>query len=167
MSQARFKRALEKGALGESIVRGILESKGWVVYQPMTNGPHAFDMLSIRNKKRAIAIDVKAKARMNAYPATGINECHHAVYSAFSERHSMPFWLFFVDESLKMIYGNSIEELDKPRVVDSQSYPWIMPGRKPIRLWPLSAMIEIAKIDDEQSLALEILNQRKYEFKPA
>ena len=58
MTRPNFEVALKKGAVGETIVRRILEQKGWVVYQPMTDGAHCFDMLSIKDKKSAIAIDV-------------------------------------------------------------------------------------------------------------
>jgi hypothetical protein len=68
MTRRNFDISLRKGALGESIIRSIMEDKGWVVYQPVTEGAHCFDIMAIRDKKTAIAVDVKAKARMNKFP---------------------------------------------------------------------------------------------------
>jgi hypothetical protein len=37
------RKEVQKGDTGERIVRSYLESKGWVVYEPITEGRHAFD----------------------------------------------------------------------------------------------------------------------------
>ena len=90
MTQKNFEIRLKKGEIGEGIVRSLLESKGWIVYCPFTKGAHAFDMIATLNKERAIALDVKAKARMNKYPATGINLDHYEQYKRFSK--TIIFW---------------------------------------------------------------------------
>lgn len=166
MIQRNFEVAMKKGAVGESIIRQHLESKGWIVYQPITDGAHCFDMMSIKGKKMAIAIDVKAKARMNKWPATGINESHFLEYYQFSIKYSMPFWVIFVDEQQKTIYGNCISELEKPRIIDGIKYPFTLKTSfgKAIHIWPLSAMKHISDLDDTQALSLDMLSQRKYEF---
>lgn len=166
MTQRSFDVALQKGAVGEGVVRRILEARGWVVYQPMTEGAHHFDMLCIKNKRAAIAVDIKAKARMNKYPATGVNQAHFEEYKRFSDRHLMPFWIVFVDEGQRAIYGNAIEELEKARTEGGISYPWVMTPRagKPLRLWPLSAMLPIASISEEDVHSLTALNQRSYGY---
>jgi len=166
MTQQSFERGLQKGAVGEGVVRRLLEARGWVVYQPMTEGAHQFDMLCIKQKKTAIAVDIKAKSRMNKFPCTGVNQGHFEEYKRFGDRHQMPFWIVFVDEGQKRIYGNTIEELEKPRAEDGVSYPWVMTTKwgKTLRLWPLSAMVQIADISDEDAESLIALSQRSYGY---
>lgn len=165
MTRPSFEVALKKGDVGEAIVKAHLEKKGWVVYQPVTEGAHCFDILCIKQKKTAIAIDVKAKSRLNKYPATGINQTHFEEYKAFSEKHSMPFWLIFVDEGQKKIYGNCIKSLEEVRVIEGKTYPFVMPtGGRPVRLWPLAAMLHIADLGDTDQANLLALNQRNYAY---
>ena len=167
MISRSFSIALKKGAVGERIVRGLLEKNGWVVYQPITNGAHCFDMLSIKDKKKAIAIDVKAKARMNKWPATGVNERHFLEYKAFSETHNMPFWIFFVDELLGKIYGNELKELEVPIEVEGEMYPKTIqwPGNSPaIRYWSLASMKLLADISEEEMKELSSYNQRSHGY---
>lgn len=165
MTRPSFEIAMKKGDIGEAIVKAHLESKGWVVYKPVTDGAHCFDILCIKQKKTAIAIDVKAKSRLNKYPATGINQNHFEEYKAFSDKHNMPFWLIFVDEGQKTIYGNCIEVLEKQRKVGGNTYPFIMPtGGRPVRLWPLEAMIHISNLAESDAANLLALNQRKHAY---
>jgi hypothetical protein len=170
MTQRSFETALKKGAIGESIVKERLEAAGWVVYQPVTEGAHAFDMLSIKGKRYAIACDVKAKALMNKWQATGVNQRHFEEYQQFSQKHSMPFWLFFVDEYLGEIYGNTISELEQPRAVECrfgvESFPKVITTRNgtDVRLWPYAAMKKIAVLASGECHALMEYNQRGYEY---
>lgn len=167
MTSRSFEISLKKGAVGERIVRVLLERNGWVVYQPITDGAHCFDMLSIKDKKRAIAIDVKAKARMNKWAATGVNERHFLEYKAFSETHNMPFWIFFVDELLGKIYGNELKVLEVPIEVEGELYPktiqWGSNSPK-IRYWSLASMKPLADISEEDMKELSSYNQRSYGY---
>jgi len=166
MTRRSFETAMKKGAVGESIVRGKLEGAGWIVYQPATDGAHAFDMLGVKDKQKAIALDVKAKSLMNKYPATGVDQQHFEQYQQFSERHAMPFWLFFVDEHLGEIYGNSLEVLEKPVVVDGHLYPKVLTvaNSKQIRIWPYVVMKKIAMLSNGDIQALMEYSQRNYEY---
>lgn len=164
MTQKSFDLALRKGHVGERLVRAFLEEAGWIVYQPITDGAHCFDMLCIKDKRKAIAFDVKAKARLNRYPATGINQRHFEEYAAFSEKHSMPFWVVFVDEGMRQVYGNTIANLEQPRVVDGFQYPAIMPWDVPTRIWPLQAMRVICNLTAEHVGELAALSQRSYSY---
>lgn len=168
MIHKSFDKSLEKGSIGEAIIKTMLEAKGWIIYQPSTEGAHAFDMLSIKDKKQCIAIDVKAKSRMNKYPATGINQKHFENYAYFSENHNMPFWLFFVDEMQKEIYGNELQILEEKRILDGIEYPKIInaSNNQQIRLYPLEAMKHIAYLSDADVQKLKDLSQRSYEYKP-
>ena len=39
---------VKKGNIGEKIVRNYLEKKGFIVYEPKTNGSHPFDKIAIK-----------------------------------------------------------------------------------------------------------------------
>lgn len=165
MTRPSFEIALKKGAVGEQIVRCHLEKRGWVVYQPQTIGAHCFDILAIINKQKAIALDVKAKSRLNKYPATGINQKHFEEYKNFSEKHLMPFWVIFVDEMQKTVYGNCLEELEIERVIEGIKYPFQMSAAgATVRIWPLQAMKHIANIDGKSAENLISFNQRNYKY---
>ena len=161
MIRKSFEIALKKGEVGEQIARNILEGKGWVVYQPVTAGPHCFDMVAIKDKRSAIALDVKAKARMNYYPATGIDQKHFEEYQNFSNKHQMPFWLVFVDEMQKTVYGNSLDQLEKPLVIGKVQYPKRVGAQ---RIWPLCAMKHIATLDCDSVAKLLEYNQRTHAY---
>ena len=159
-----FDLALAKGEYGERIVRRILEAKGFVVYKPNTPGAHAFDALAIKDKQRCIALDVKAKARRNKYPDTGISVSHYRTYKAFSELHNMPFWIVFVDEMAGDIYGNTLEMLDREVTSNGISYPFEFQGKT--RYWPLISMRLLHKLSEQEMLDLQNLSQRSHDYDP-
>ncbi len=166
-TQTSFQIKLEKGKIGEDIVRKKLEEKGWIVYCPFTTDkPHAFDMLATLNKERCIALDVKAKARMNKFPATGINIEHYEQYKRFGEKHLMPFWIVFVDEQTNEIYGDTIENLSKECVINNINYPFIMKTKfgKDIILWPIDNMHKFGNISQDESNNLKKFNTRSHEY---
>lgn len=167
MIQKCFEKALEKGNIGEQIFRERLEKKGWSVFIPVTEGAHHFDMMATKNKEIAIAFDIKAKARMNKYNATGVNQKHFEEYKQFSTRHNMDFWIVFVDELLGTVYGNTLKELEKPYFdkKDKKNYPFIMKTSKAdIRIWSLESMKHIAHLSETQKEQLKDKNQRSYEY---
>jgi hypothetical protein len=117
------KATVKKGNVGERLVRDYLERRGFIVYEPQTEGAHGFDKLAILNKRQAIIVECKSKARRNKYADTGINIKHLNEYQYISEKHNLPVFIFFVDEMLGKIYGNTLKELLMPRVVDGKQYP--------------------------------------------
>lgn len=160
-----FDLALAKGEYGEQIVRRILEGKGFVVYKPNTEGAHAFDVLAIKDKRLCIALDVKAKSRRNKYADTGINLRHFETYKRFSDRHTMPFWLIFVDEMLGKIYGNTLEELAKPIEVEGINYPLIYGDTQTGTIyWHMQSMRQIHTLTESEKADLVGLSQRNHEY---
>lgn len=158
MTQRNFEKALKKGEYGQNIVHGILEQWGYVVYGPYTGGAHAFDFLAIKDKTECIAVDVKTKPRRKHFPDTGVNISHYNTYKDFSEKHSMPFWLIFVDEDCGDVYGNTIERLDTPKRESGKTYPL---RNKGIIYWPVSSMIHLENITDEDRSNIKAMSQRK------
>ena len=161
-TRKNFDLAMAKGEYGERIVRRILEAKGFVVYKPNTPGAHAFDALAIKDKQRCIALDVKAKARRNKYADTGITVSHYLTYKAFSERHSMPFWIVFVDEMVGDIYGNTLEMLDREVTTNGICYPFEYEGKT--RYWPLISMRLLHRLTADEMKDLQSLSQRSHEY---
>lgn len=170
MIKPSFEKSLKKGRVGEEYVRGLLEKKGYIVYTPKTEGAHAFDFLAIKEKEKCIALDVKSKARRNKYKDTGVNLKHYRIYEAFMKRHNMPFWLIFVDEMEKKIYGNTIEALMADKKEEfGINYPYIW-KRKPddkdgTIYWHLDSMIQMGCLECEAQELLCVLSQRNHEYR--
>lgn len=151
-----------KGAIGEGLVRQHLERKGLVVYTPLTDAAHPFDFLCASGDKRTIVIaETKTKARRTYYPDTGIDARHLNDYMIVQERYGIDVFLYFVDESIKAIYGNALKTLLEPREITHRNkpikYPLAVGG---IVYFPLNAMKTIAHISDAEALSIIALNTR-------
>jgi len=153
------KTTVIKGNIGEKLVLEFLEGKGFIVYEPATQSAHGFDKLAVKDKKLAIIAEVKTKARMNKYEATGFNVNHYEEYKFISQKHNLPIFIFFVDEHLKSIYGNWLTELEK----EIDGFPLKINDGK-IILFSLKNMREVAKISNEQCEELKINSTRNYEY---
>ena len=143
-----FKQRLSIGSVGEAIVKDYLISQGWIVYAPCNNGPHPFDFMCYKNGKAFIA-EVKTKTVMSKYFATGIPISHYNTYKQFQTQYNMPVFIFFVDTSLGFIYGNYLDELEKPIDLREEGttahYPLIM-QKSAVIVFPLVNMRTIAPI---------------------
>lgn len=159
------KPQVKKGNWAEQIVVSFLEKKGYVVYRPITEKAHGFDTLAVKNKKQAIVVEVKAKAKRNYYPDTGINIKHYDEYKYISKRHNLPIFIFFVDEMLKQIYGNILSELEKDSLVLTESktisYPLTQNG---IIYFPLKHMVVIHKLKEQDVEHLRNHSTRNYDY---
>lgn len=166
MIQTNFEKALVKGSFAEDIIKNLMESKGFVVYRPVTHGAHAFDMMAIKNKKKVVALDVKAKARRTYYQDTGINLKHFYEYLDFAKQHNVEFWLLFIDEYEMKIYGNNLQKLQEPKIINGKEYPLIQNTRNGTQIiyWPLVNMITISVITDIQAQELKTMSQRNFEY---
>ena len=154
--QKSFDVALKKGEIGENIIINLLEKKGWIVYTPFTKGKaHYFDILATYKKEKAIAIDVKTKARLNKWSAQGIDLRHYNQYKKFIENHKVPFYLVFIDDKLGDVHLADIENLSNP----------IYPNEK-IIAWRLSDMKYIMNIGKDAIKELSKYDQRNYKFNP-
>jgi hypothetical protein len=71
----------------------------------------------------------------------------------------MPFWIIFVDEMQKTIYGNTLDNLEKPVKTKTRSYPSTINNGN-IRIWSLLSMKHIADLSEDQCNNLKLLNQR-------
>ena len=155
------KTTVQKGNYGEKLVKQYLESKGWIVYGVETEGRHAFDKLCVKDKKHIIIAEIKTKARMNYYPATGFNTRNYNEYKFLQNKYGIDIFIFFVDEALHKIYGNKLKELERNKIIKNKSYPMEI---KDITLFPLINMIEIADLKQEDSNYLINHSTRNYEY---
>lgn len=108
---------VKKGNLGEKIVTDWLHKKGLIVYETITDAPHAFDKLVSKGKDILVIAEVKTKPRRMYYPDTGIDIRHYNEYVEVSKKYNIPVCLFFVDEYLRQVYCGYLSELIKPKVV--------------------------------------------------
>lgn len=153
---------VQKGDYGEDIVQRYLESRGFIVYKPDTNGKHGFDRLAVRDKKEMVIAEIKSKARMKKYRATGIDIRHYEEYKFIQSKHKIPVFLFFVDEWIGKIYGNWLYELEKESI-DDTNYPNtdIKPG---IIFFSYVKMKQIHDLTSEQIAFLKNHSSRNYDY---
>lgn len=166
-SEWEQKTSVKKGNAGEKIVRRFLEKKGFIVYQPVTEDAHAFDMLAIKNKEIVIIGEVKTKALMNKWSATGFNDRNFKEYKRIYEKYKIPIFIFFVDEHKKEIYGNWLMEcLEEPQIKDGVEFPKIINTRNgsKIRLYHYEKMKHIAYLEDNDVRELIKHTRRSYSY---
>ncbi len=145
-----FAERLKIGSSGEAIIRDYLINKGWIVYAPENSSPHPFDFLCYKDGESFIA-EVKTKARMKQFRATGIDYRHYKIYKSFEAKHNIPVYLFFVDYNVGAVYGNYLSELEKPRTQAEGNcifnYPMVM-RRSDVIVFPLDAMEIVAVLPE-------------------
>jgi len=150
-----FEISLKKGELGENIIREYLEKKGWIVYFPFTkNKAHAFDMLCTFKKEKVFALDVKTKARLNKYPAQGIDIKSYNEYLKFRKTMNINFYLVFVDDKNGDVHcfeiGKKIKNFKIGKII----------------FWYLTDMRYLFNIGNENIIKLSKYDQRNYVFNP-
>lgn len=152
-----FASRLAKGRIGERIVDEWLVARGFVPYRPQDGVAHPFDRLVASGDKRRIGVvEVKSKPRREKYPDQGIPTRHYTDYKHISDTYGIRVFIAFVDEVLAKIYGNFLDELEKPR------------GRYPLKYadtiyFPLEAMRDIAPLTQEQCAELAVLRDSKHD----
>ncbi len=89
------KTTVKKGNIGERIVSDYLNSKGFIIYEPKTDGSHGFDRIIQKRDKNEIylaIVEIKSKSRRIYLPDTGINYNHYLEYIEFSKKYNLPFF---------------------------------------------------------------------------
>lgn len=154
-----------KGNFGEAIVDNFLEKKGFICYFPKTKGAHWFDRVAIKDKKKIVVVEVKTKARLNKYPATGFDLRSYKEYKRVYEEHKIDVFVFFIDEMLKKIYGNFIRNLEAPVEIDGKKYPMQLNfGYQTTIVFPLTNMRHICDLTEDQCQFLKIHSNRSYQY---
>lgn len=113
------RKSVIKGNIGEGIVDDYLISKGIIPYAPKSEGAHPFDRLcATRDKRRIFIAETKSKASRNKYPDTGFPVRNYHDYMHVQETYGIDIWCFWVDEGHRMIYGNKLNQLIQPRILE-------------------------------------------------
>ena len=106
------KPEVKKGNIGEKYAREFLEQKGFIVYKPVSDGAHKIDFFAHNGtNKRVVAIEAKAKKRMAKFTKTGFNTSNLIHYKEIEKRHSIPTFIYFVDEFEGCVYGQWLSKL--------------------------------------------------------
>ena len=158
------KRTVQKGNVGERIVRQHLESLGLICYLPATDGAHGFDILAQKNKLNTIACEVKTKEMLDKWPVTGFNQSVFEGYRTLWEMHRIPVRFYFVDAELHEIYGNDLKELEKPYVAENgYTYPFVMrKNGRAVRLYHYDTMKVIKELTDDEVAEIRMLTNKSY-----
>jgi hypothetical protein len=160
----------KKGTHGENLVRKHIEKQGWVVYRPVTDKAHSFDMLAIKDKNEVIIIEVKTKARMNKWPATGFDSRSLPNYEAMYLNHNIPVFVAFVDEQLKKAYAGNLHNLLDEYIETADGVTTKYPKRiktkrnKEIIIFPLSKMKDLFILNEEDIKIMKDLSSRNYDY---
>lgn len=155
------KISVKKGDIGENLVRNLLERKGWIVYAPETSGAHAFDRLCVKDKKEMIIVEIKTKARMTKYRATGFNTSSLKTYKDIQEKHGVKVVVAFVDEGAGSIYGNELDKLLIEVKDGEHIYPKVI---KDLTVFSLDNMVEFAKLSEEDIRHIKSYTVRNYDY---
>jgi Holliday junction resolvase len=156
---------VQKGDIGEILINRFLQAKGYATYSPTQADAHIIDLIAYKNGKM-MAFDIKTKARRNNYADTGIDFSHFKKYQELNNK--IPVFLFFVDEELKEVYGNTLSNLIKSEVVMNKTYPSIEEynnGKCQIIYFPLKSMKRnIINLTDAECNAIKNLHKRNYNY---
>tara|TARA_R100001015_G_C4620740_1_gene177763 strand:+ start:1186 stop:1689 length:504 start_codon:yes stop_codon:yes gene_type:complete len=158
------KTQVKKGNIGESIVKEYLESIGYMVYEPVTKGEHSFDKIAVKDKNNILIVEVKTKARMNKFNATGFDIRVYKHYKSIKEKYNIPLYCFFVDEYLGKIYGNELCLLEKKYIdVKKVIYPNTEIANN-IILFSLDSMHTIHSLSNTEINQIKKHNTRNYNY---
>lgn len=155
------KRETKIGDYGEKLVTDFLRERNCVFYRPdvESSSPHLCDGFITKNFKLLTAADIKTKPRRKKFPDTGIDYRHYIRYKQITEENNINFYLFFVDDVCKAIYGNYLRVLDNPCISNGIAYPIeeLTKYGNIIRYYPLSVMQVIRKLTNDEISELKRL----------
>jgi hypothetical protein len=150
-------REYKKGMIGESIVRNDLQSKGYQIMQFEKGEAHPFDMFCFNKKtQKHFLVEVKTKSRMKHYNMTGISVRHFSQYSAYIDKNSIDFWLFFVDHITGVIEAGKLQEL---RLLTMERHGGSV-------VWDRDFLRPIRRLTKDERMAIEQVSVGEFDFKP-
>lgn len=156
------KPEVKKGNIGEVIIRKYLEDKGYVIYEPVTDGAHHFDKVISRNKKFLAIAEIKTYERLKFKDETGINLKNYKEYLNIE----IEVFVFFVDYVTKTIYGNKLKILNKEINIKGKSYPYVMESKTGKKMmFHLDVMKTISTLTDEQCVEIKKHSYKNNKYK--
>lgn len=136
---------------------------GWIVYSPTEGKAHAFDKLCIKDKKNIAIVEIKTKARMNNLNATGFETRHLNEYKYILDKYGIDIFIFWVDELLQCVYGNTLTELLKEYKAKDGTYPRQLCDGK-ITIFSLEKMNKYFSLEDNICNDLKAFALRTYDY---
>lgn len=175
MTSINFKRwednpLVKKGNRGEELVRKWGEARGAVFYKAITDKAHPFDFMVTKDRKTVSIVEVKTKAKMRYYNATGFNVRHYEEYKRIAEKHNCKVFIAFVDEDCGKIYGGYLDEIEKPRrCADNDGRLREFPmrfgkGRNETIVFPVDIMTHIADLSPDDIAFMRKHSARNYQY---
>jgi hypothetical protein len=160
------KPEVQKGSAGERLVLDWLNSRGVIVYLPVSDAAHPFDKLCATPDKKTIFVaEVKTKPCRVHYPDTGVNISNYNDYMHIRNKYTIGVYLFFVDEYLAKIYGNWISELESPCEIEHKGKIYQYPLRqKGIIYFPLARMKDVCVLSHDVVSTLSAIHNGKYTY---
>lgn len=113
---------VRSGNIGEEYVKDALIRNGYTIYTVVSDGPHPFDMIAIKNKTTYL-VEVKTKPSMEYHPATGLNTNSFKKYIDKCNEYNTDMILVFVDWKEEKVYSGKLRDLIKPRIIEGKQYP--------------------------------------------
>ena len=105
-------RTARKGAIGEAIIKSILESKGLIIYECRQDKPHVVDFYVQHKGGKLLAVEVKTYPRRYNSETTGVDLPDFHTYVGLLAQ-GVDVLLFFVDEFEGLIYMSWISDLQR------------------------------------------------------
>ena len=158
------KPQVKKGNIGENIVDQYFDGQGYIIYEPKQDAAHLIDRLYVKDKKKLIFADTKTKAKRNMYPDTRFDYRHYKDYHML-QNMGLEVWIFFVDEVEASVYGNTLEKLSEPCIVQhkGQTLKYPLRGGEIIYFYRKN-MIDISLLSQEEVAEIKSHNTRNYEY---
>lgn len=167
----------EKGHLGEDIIKNLLikSPKVAALYQPADiTTAHPFDLIVDLVGGNQILVDVKTYASRSLYRDTGINISHKEMYLQKQREYRKPFFIIFVDDLERRIYGGYLNNLLVPYTTDprrgergrsSIDYPSIETcGNGKKIYFSLDSMTHLAQLSDYNIKVLSTFSTGAYRY---
>lgn len=107
-AQNKFSELLEKGKIGEQVLKSDFEKSGFVVYSPTAEVSEPFDFFLYRHDV-CFLVDVKTYNRLASTPAISIDLPDLEKYIAVENRLKIKMLLYFVDVFEQSIYAVTLE----------------------------------------------------------
>jgi len=149
------------GEKGEEIAAKRLEKVGYTVAQFTRGISHPVDIVAYKRNKMTF-FEIKTKAKMKYYDATGIDEADHETYTKLAEDYGVPVIILFVDYLTGSIYGGNIKDMQQHKKIPRLKANGKENRKVDLIVYDLTRMKEFCKLTEEEILELESLSNSNY-----
>jgi len=161
------KQSVKKGNVGEALIDEFLLANNIIPYSPVGDQSHDFDRVCVSKKTGDwVVVEVKTKRRRDNWDDTGVDIPIYERYAAVQKDQGVKIYIFFVDDLLKKVYGNWLDELMKPVQIEKgrKTYYWPLKWEG-IMYFHLDNMIDAFDLTDQVVEKLNRLSNRSANYK--